>query len=295
MNSNHINFSLSEEAFLLNSLQEVTKVWARASGKASFNLSVQDGQAHLQLGFQLGLPTEYHLPPSKTPLPKQNESVRKERNRKRAAEHQARLHASQTSKSEEAVSASTESLSKVTTSTPIIAAPAGTKSTTTAPVVPISSPSTSTPAIPVTAAPAVAISSIAAAPATVDSTVTLTSPTTAAVPTASAQPSVKTLQKPKFPPILPCRPVRPFCPPDKMNPLSQLPSFLEDLRFKVHVNAPKDFKVKHAELVKTFRNEMKEKPQIIFKSDNYEQTFLDFCEDSDKPLYERIFEHLPIK
>ena len=54
-------FSLSEEAFLLRSLKEVVLVWTRGSGQASFNLTVEDGRANLQLGFQLGSPSDSHL------------------------------------------------------------------------------------------------------------------------------------------------------------------------------------------------------------------------------------------
>ena len=60
------------------------------------------------------------------------------------------------------------------------------------------------------------------------------------------------------------------------------------------MNAPTDFKVKHKATAKTFVSQMKDNPETIFKSTNYEDTFIDFCEDSDKPLYRRIFEHLPI-
>ena len=76
---NTFPFSLSEEAFLLDSLREVTKVWGRASGKASFNLSIEDGQANLHLGFQLGLPGDLHLPlPHHDPSPpKYKGSVRR--------------------------------------------------------------------------------------------------------------------------------------------------------------------------------------------------------------------------
>jgi hypothetical protein len=62
----------------------------------------------------------------------------------------------------------------------------------------------------------------------------------------------------------------------------------------VNVNAPKDFKVKHLATAKLFASKMKENPEPIFKSTNYEETFIDFCEDSEKHLYRRIFEHLPI-
>ena len=36
-------FSLSEEAFILSSLKEVTKVWARGTGLATFNLNILMG------------------------------------------------------------------------------------------------------------------------------------------------------------------------------------------------------------------------------------------------------------
>ena len=99
---------MSEEAFLLKSLREVTRVWARASGQANFNLSIEDDQAHLQLGFQLGLPGDPHIPPSSSPPtpPRFKSSVRKERDRLRAAEHQAKLLATHNSSSNIAVSAS---------------------------------------------------------------------------------------------------------------------------------------------------------------------------------------------
>ena len=64
------NFNLSEEAFLLSSLKEVVHVWARGKGHATFNLSIVDGIADLQLGFRLGSPTDPHLqePPKKPPV-----------------------------------------------------------------------------------------------------------------------------------------------------------------------------------------------------------------------------------
>ena len=130
MDFNTIQFSLSEEAFLLKSLNEVTKVWARASGKAIFNLSVQDGQAHFQLGFQLGLPDNHHLPPPPR-VPRYKGPVRQERGRKRAAEHQARLTASSTLNSKVAVPASSQLPASTSSNTPARAAPATVKSPTT--------------------------------------------------------------------------------------------------------------------------------------------------------------------
>ena len=112
------------------------------------------------------------------------------------------------------------------------------------------------------------------------STTTTPSPIFAASPTAHSSPTsiskVKTPSKPKFPQILPCRPVRPFCPPDKADPLSQLPAFLEDLRFKVHVNSNKDFKVKHREIVKTFISEMVVRFLLITEEGSAQ--FLEFLE-----------------
>ena len=60
-------FSLTEEAFLLNSLHEIVKNWAAGSGKDSFRLDVSDGKANLSLGFQLGHPGEQHYDPGAQP------------------------------------------------------------------------------------------------------------------------------------------------------------------------------------------------------------------------------------
>ena len=50
-------------AFILSSLREVVNVWARGYGQATFNLSIVDGFADLQHGFQLGHPNDPHLLP----------------------------------------------------------------------------------------------------------------------------------------------------------------------------------------------------------------------------------------
>ena len=60
---NTTNCSYSEEAFLLNSLHEVVKVWASGKGKADFNLRIENGSAELQLAFKLGRPTDVHVVP----------------------------------------------------------------------------------------------------------------------------------------------------------------------------------------------------------------------------------------
>ena len=85
------NFNISEEAFLLRSLREVTMVWQRGTGHASYNLNIREGLADLKLSFQLGHPGDLHLPP---PLPHPRRAKgekRKERDRIRAAAHQAKL------------------------------------------------------------------------------------------------------------------------------------------------------------------------------------------------------------
>ena len=51
---------MSEEDFLPRSLREVTMVWQRGNGQASFNLKIRDGQADLLLSFQLGKPEDHH-------------------------------------------------------------------------------------------------------------------------------------------------------------------------------------------------------------------------------------------
>jgi hypothetical protein len=99
-------FSLSEEAFLLNSLHEIVKIWASGSGKASFSLDVRDGKANRSLGFQLGHPSDQHYDPGaqphqRPPHDQQQDVVqqkrrhkgpnRREKDRARAAAHQARL------------------------------------------------------------------------------------------------------------------------------------------------------------------------------------------------------------
>ena len=95
------NFSHTEEAFLLSSLREVVNVWARGYGQASFNLAVKNGFAELNLGFQLGHPADPHLPthgppahhpepvPQQPKQPRRRGPARRERDRARAAKHQA--------------------------------------------------------------------------------------------------------------------------------------------------------------------------------------------------------------
>ena len=106
MKTSSSNFSLTEEEFLLNSLHEIVKIWARGSGKASFSLDVSDGQANLSLRFQLGHPGDQHYDPGAHlhhhhPHDQQQDDVQQKRRHKgpkrrakdraRAAAHQARL------------------------------------------------------------------------------------------------------------------------------------------------------------------------------------------------------------
>ena len=99
----------TEEAFLLSSLNEVVKVWARGSGQAKFDLSICDGVADLSLNFKLGHPSDQHCePPHQTfqhdqpdaqheepdkepfhPVPQPKSQARREKNRLRAARHRA--------------------------------------------------------------------------------------------------------------------------------------------------------------------------------------------------------------
>ena len=102
-----IPFSKCEEAFLLKNVQNVIDVWARGSGLAKMNLSVKNGQAELQLFYQLGHPEVSHLPqhhqpvhpsnlqhpPNFQPVRRQKSQRRILKDRKRAAEYQSRKKA----------------------------------------------------------------------------------------------------------------------------------------------------------------------------------------------------------
>ena len=107
---NTSNFSYSEEAFLLNSLHEVVKVWASGNGKADFSLKIKDGTADLQLAFKLGRPCDDHVVPPhhynlqqpqhglhheqllpRRPRRRHKGPARREKDRARAEQHQACL------------------------------------------------------------------------------------------------------------------------------------------------------------------------------------------------------------
>ena len=105
---NTTNFSNTEEAFLLRSLQEVVKVWASGNGNADFNLKIENGTAELKLAFRLGHPSEAHVvPPQQHQQQPQYDhhheqqlhhrrrrrkgAARREKDRARAEKHQASL------------------------------------------------------------------------------------------------------------------------------------------------------------------------------------------------------------
>ena len=109
MNVTNSNFGFTEEAFLLNSLHEVIKVWSRGSGQASFDLNILDGSAELKLGFKLGHPGDLHCHPpphqhvqeggyqqpyqhQQPPRRRRKGQARRDRDRLRAQLHQAGLH-----------------------------------------------------------------------------------------------------------------------------------------------------------------------------------------------------------
>ena len=110
-NANTTTFNYTEEAFLLSSLHEVVKVWARGSGQASLDLQVKNGVAELKLGFSLGHPADLHSYPVTHPPPYLNDQQvhrryqehvrpyrrrkgpkRRERDQKRAEMYQDRHH-----------------------------------------------------------------------------------------------------------------------------------------------------------------------------------------------------------
>ena len=156
-------FNLTEEAFLLESLHEVVKVWSRGSGQASFNLDVCDGVADLKLCFKLGLPGDLHVVPGVVPHPpfqhqhqNHHPQAKKQKRRKgpaqlakdraRAAAHQTRLQ------SEAAVPVRTET-----------AAPAAIMLPFSGNILPLRNP-TLNPVVPPTVTPSTLSSSEVSAP-----------------------------------------------------------------------------------------------------------------------------------
>ena len=117
----NMNYNYTEEAFLLNSLQEVVKIWGNGKGSSTFNLKVCDGVAELALSFTLGYPSDLHSSPPPQPdchpqhdypqhpqLPQQKVRhhrrrrkgpAQRERDRLRAEKHHSRQNFSKTAAS----------------------------------------------------------------------------------------------------------------------------------------------------------------------------------------------------
>ena len=100
-------FSAEKRIFLLSKLDEVIKLWERGYGQGSFYFTVDNGVPSLHTGLQVGLEDD-HVPDLQQPQPchqgfqDPHSQTRKKRvrgpaqmakNRKRAADHQARIRA----------------------------------------------------------------------------------------------------------------------------------------------------------------------------------------------------------
>ena len=96
-----MNFTNTEEAFVLSSLNEFVKVWG-SGGQSNLNLECRNGFACIKLSFNLGHPTSPHLnspqyfSPAKQPTRRRNGPARKLKNIERAKAHHARLVAAAT-------------------------------------------------------------------------------------------------------------------------------------------------------------------------------------------------------
>jgi hypothetical protein len=51
----------------------------------------------------------------------------------------------------------------------------------------------------------------------------------------------------------------------------------------------KDFKARHKASANYFVKKMQSSPELLIRSRNYEETFLNYCEESDKDIYKEIF------
>ena len=96
-------------------------VWQRVSCRATYYLQIKDGQANLQLSFQLGKLDDHHLP-APTPRTKSKGERQKERDRERAAAHHSRYTAASVVTATETVADPLAS-SKVTPGTPVLTPP----------------------------------------------------------------------------------------------------------------------------------------------------------------------------
>ena len=90
-------FSHQKRHFLLNKLEELIKVWASGSGHGCFNFTVRDGIPSLKCELQLsmedigGLDSVHHQQPDQVRHPRRRGPARQERDKLRAAKHQAAL------------------------------------------------------------------------------------------------------------------------------------------------------------------------------------------------------------
>ena len=76
------------------------------------------------------------------------------------------------------------------------------------------------------------------------------------------------------------RPIRPYCQPDISDTPKELPYFLVDLRVKVYYSQDKELKLKHKSTTLSFANKVKENPNILFESKNYEENCVNSCEEN---------------
>ena len=105
-----MNFSTTEEAFVLSSLKEFVKVWG-SGRQANFNLECRNGLACIKLNFYLGPPAsphsgyQQHQPPPFQPQPprRRNGTARKQKNLERAKAHHAKLAAASAGPTSEAL------------------------------------------------------------------------------------------------------------------------------------------------------------------------------------------------
>ena len=96
----NMNYSNTEEAFVLSSLKEFVKVWG--SGRQGyFNLECRNGLACVKLSFDLGHPSDLHCHETNVATPsffqtkpsRSNGSVRQRKNIERAKAHREKLAA----------------------------------------------------------------------------------------------------------------------------------------------------------------------------------------------------------
>ena len=86
----NLSYNQSEEAFLLTCVNEVIKVWS-SHGQATLNISIEEGQAALHLGFQLGEPRDPHQLPVHAQPSRYKSQARRDKDKYRAAAHQDKL------------------------------------------------------------------------------------------------------------------------------------------------------------------------------------------------------------